>query len=93
MATPNQLIVLSEVIAKKTKVISDFLAAKGLEPPSFDAAGLAEYAISADGVEAYEARLDLIEASKELYALSHGPKDHIRNLCWDVRLRDYVAEN
>ncbi|OGM47231.1 O-methyltransferase [Aspergillus bombycis] len=84
MAAPNRLIVLSNLIAEKTKVISDFLASKGLEPPSFDVDGLADYAISADDKEAYEARLELIAASKELYALSHGPKDHIRNLCWDA---------
>ncbi|KAE8143092.1 hypothetical protein BDV38DRAFT_267671 [Aspergillus pseudotamarii] len=84
MASPNRLIVLSNVIAEKTKVISDFLASKGLEPPSFDVDGLADYAISPDDKEAYEARLELIAASKELYALAHGPKDHIRNICWDA---------
>ncbi|QMW48518.1 O-methyltransferase [Aspergillus flavus] len=84
MACPNRLTVLSNVIAEKTKVISDFLASKGVEPPSFDVDGQADYAISADDKEAYEARLELIAASKELYALSHGPKDHIRNLCWDA---------
>ncbi|GMF77471.1 unnamed protein product [Aspergillus oryzae] len=84
MASPNRLTVLSNVIAEKTKVISDFLASKGVEPPSFDVDGQADYAISADDKEAYEARLELIAASKELYALSHGPKDHIRNICWDA---------
>ncbi|KAE8329587.1 hypothetical protein BDV39DRAFT_213720 [Aspergillus sergii] len=84
MTSPNRLIALSNVIAEKTKVITDFLASKGLEPPSFDVDGLADYAISVDDKEAFEARLELIAASKELYALSHGPKDHIRNICWDA---------
>jgi hypothetical protein len=87
MASSNRLIALSNIISEKAKVISDFLASKGVEPPCFDVDGLAEYAISPIDVDAFEARLELIAATKELYALSHGPKDYIRNLCWDVGWR------
>ncbi|PGH15189.1 hypothetical protein AJ79_02554 [Helicocarpus griseus UAMH5409] len=37
MPSANRLILLSNIISEKTKVITDFLASKGLEPPSFDA--------------------------------------------------------
>lgn len=86
MAPTNQLINLSNVISEKTKVLTDYLASKGIEPPSFDVDGLAEYPISPEETVPFEARLELIAATKELYALAHGPKDHIRNLCWDVSL-------
>jgi hypothetical protein len=82
----NELIKLSNIIAKKTKVLSDYLESKGSGFPSFNIDGLAEYPISPEEVIPFEARLELIAASKELYALAHGPKDHIRNLCWDVSL-------
>lgn len=80
----NRLITLSNVIAEKTKVISDFLASKGIDPPSFDVNALPDYPIPPSETVPFEARLELIAASKELYALAHGPKDYIRNLCWDV---------
>lgn len=85
MASSSRLLVLSSVISEKTKVIY-FLTSKGVEPPSFDVNCLAEYAISPNDTDAFDACLELIAATKELYALSHGPKDHIRNICWDVSL-------
>ena len=85
MASSSRLLVLSSVISEKTKVIY-FLTSKGVEPPSFDVNCLAEYAISPNDTDAFDARLELIAATKELYALSHGPKDHIRNIFWDVSL-------
>jgi hypothetical protein len=84
MAPSNRLLQLADIISEKTRVITDFLASKGTEPPSFDVNRVAEYAISPNDTEAFEARLELIAATKELYALSHGPKDYVRNLCWDV---------
>jgi hypothetical protein len=86
MVPSSRLVHLSNIISEKTKVITDCLASKGVEPPSFDVNGLADYPISPNDTEAFEARLELIAATKELYALSHGPKDHIRNICWDVSL-------
>ncbi|KAI1171108.1 O-methyltransferase-domain-containing protein [Nemania sp. FL0916] len=84
MASSNRLIALSNVISQQTEKITKYLASKGFEPPSFDVDGLAEYPISPGDTEAFEARNELIAATKELYALAHGPKDHIRNLCWDA---------
>lgn len=84
MAPSNRLIELSNIISEKTRAITDYLASKGIEPPSFDVDGLPEYPISPDETIPFDAKLELIAASKELYALAHGPKDYIRNLCWDV---------
>jgi hypothetical protein len=84
MAASDRLATLSSVISEKTKIISEFLASKGIEAPSFDVDGLADYSISPNDTAAFDARLELIAATKELYALAHGPKDYIRNLCWDV---------
>ncbi|KAF4215284.1 hypothetical protein CNMCM8980_010362 [Aspergillus fumigatiaffinis] len=84
MAPSNRLLQLADIISEKTRVITDFLASQGAEPPSFDVNRVAEYAISPNDTEAFEARLELIAATKELYALSHGPKDYVRNLCWDA---------
>ncbi|KAL4915048.1 hypothetical protein BDW62DRAFT_219692 [Aspergillus aurantiobrunneus] len=84
MAPVNRLVQLSDIVSQKAKVITDFLASKGVEVPSFDVDGVAEYPITPNDTEAFDARLELIAASKELYALAHGPKDHIRNLCWDA---------
>jgi hypothetical protein len=86
----NELIELSNIITEKTKVLSDYLESKGSGLPSFNIDGLAEYPISPEETIPFEARLDLIAASKELYALAHGPKDHIRNLCWDVSLDEIL---
>lgn len=81
----NRLIQLSSIVAAKAKIVTDFLASKGVDVPSFDVNALADYPITPNDTEAFEARLELIAASKELYAVAHGPKDYIRNLCWDVR--------
>ncbi|KAL4934950.1 hypothetical protein BDV06DRAFT_229279 [Aspergillus oleicola] len=80
----NRLVQLSNSVSQNAKIITDFLASKGVDVPSFDINGVAEYPITPSDTEAFEARLELIAASKELYALSHGPKDYIRNLCWDA---------
>lgn len=80
----QRMATLSQEISEKTKIITDFLTANGLEAASFDVNGLAEFPISAENEEPFRARLDLIGLTKELYDITLGPKEGLRYLAWDV---------
>lgn len=86
MASPSveRLTALSQEIAAKTKIITDFLTAKGLDAASFDVNGLSEFPISVKDGEPYQARMDLIGLTKELHDIAVGPKETVRYLAWDV---------
>jgi hypothetical protein len=84
MASLNRLTALSTEIAGKTKIITDYLSSKGLEAASFDVNGLYEFPISSEDEEPFNARLELIAATRELHAIVLGPKEFLRSLAWDV---------
>jgi hypothetical protein len=75
---------LSNTITECSKIVTDYLTTKGLEAPSFDVNGLAEYPIPPSDEAPFKARLKLIEATKELHDPALGPKEGLRFLAWDV---------
>ncbi|KAH6604621.1 hypothetical protein Trco_006328 [Trichoderma cornu-damae] len=83
----QRMTALSRKISAKTKIITDHLTAKGLDAASFDVDGLAEFPISQEDGEPYEARLQLIALTKELHDIALGPKEGLRYLAWDIRRR------
>ncbi|KAF8850350.1 S-adenosyl-L-methionine-dependent methyltransferase [Acephala macrosclerotiorum] len=83
MSSLKRITALSHEISKNSKILTDYLAEKGLEAASFDTDGLAEWPISPDHEEPFKARLSLIAATKELHDLSLGPKEGLRYLAWD----------
>jgi len=85
-ATVERMTALSRDISEKTKIITDYLTAKGLDAASFDVNGLAEFPISPEDEGPYKARLDLIELTKELHDTAVGPKEGLRYLAWDVSI-------
>lgn len=84
-ASVERLTALSQEISQKTKIITDFLTAKGLDAASFDVNGLAEFPIKPSDEEPYMARLDLIALTKELHDVALGPSESVRYLAWEVR--------
>lgn len=84
MASIQRMTALAEVIAEKTKIVTDHLSSQGLDAASLDADGLAEFPISPEDDVPFKARLDLLGATKELYDISLGPKEGLRYLAWDV---------
>ena len=87
MASVNRMTVLSQDIAEKTTIITDYLTSKGLEAASFDVNGLAEFPIPPEDETPFKARQELAAAAKELYDISVGPKQSLRDLAWDVSMR------
>jgi hypothetical protein len=84
MASLDRMTALAKDISEKTAIITDFLASKGLEAASYDVDGLAEFPISPEDKVPFQARLDLAAATKELYDITVGPKQGLRDLAWDV---------
>lgn len=84
MSSLKRITALSDEISKNSKILTEYLASKGLEAASFDVDGLDEYPINPNDEEPFKARLDLIAATKELHDLSLGPKESLRYLAWDV---------
>lgn len=83
-ASVERMAAIAQDISKKTKIITDYLSANGLEAPSFDVDGLAEFRIPPSEEEPHKARLDLIGLTKELHDIAIGPKESLRYLAWDV---------
>jgi len=84
MASINRMTALAKEISDKTTIITEYLTSKGLEAASYDVDGLAEFPIPPDEEVPFKARLDLAAATKELYDVSVGPKQAVRDLAWDV---------
>ncbi|KAM7215889.1 S-adenosyl-L-methionine-dependent methyltransferase [Rhypophila decipiens] len=82
MASLERMRSLASEVAEKTRIITDYLASKGLEATSHDVDGLADFPIPPSDVEPYMARLDLISATRELYLLSLGPKKMLQETVW-----------
>lgn len=76
---------LAQTIHEKTKIVTQYLTSHDLEAPSWDVNGVQEFPIPEGEHEAYNARVDLLAATKQLYDLTLGPKQGIQWLSWDVR--------
>ncbi|KAK0640600.1 O-methyltransferase-domain-containing protein [Cercophora newfieldiana] len=83
MASINRMTTLAKEISENTAIITDYLTSKGLEAASFDVNGLAEFPIPREDEVPFKARLDLAAATKELYDISVGPQQALRDLAWD----------
>jgi hypothetical protein len=86
MASINRMTALAKEISEQTAIITDYLSSKGLEAASYDVNGLAEFPIPPEDEVPFKARLDLAAATKELYDISVGPKQALRDLAWDASL-------
>lgn len=82
-ASVERMTTLSQEIAAKTKIITDYLTANNLDAASFDVNGLAEFPIPIEEGETYKARLELIALTKELHDIALGPSESVRYLAWD----------
>lgn len=85
MASVKRMTALAEEVSEKTRIITDYLSARGLEAASFDVEGLAEFPIPPEDEIVYNARKELVGITKELYDIAQGPKEGLRTLAWDVR--------
>jgi N-acetylglucosamine-6-phosphate deacetylase len=84
MASIERMTALAKEISEKTAIVTDYLKAKGLDAPSFDVNGLDQLPIPPEDEVPFKARLALAAATKELYDISVGPKEGLRNLAWDA---------
>ncbi|KAK8056578.1 O-methyltransferase- family 2 [Apiospora rasikravindrae] len=73
---------LSALISDKTKLLTDFLASKGLDAPSFSLDELADLPVSSDDNKPFKARSELIKATRELHDIVLGPRESLRALAW-----------
>lgn len=87
----QKLTSLSTSIAKNTKILTDHLAAKGLEAPSFDIDGLIEFPVSSNEKIPWNAREELVRDTMELHDLVVGPKEGLRGLGWDVSVLLFLS--
>lgn len=85
-ASVERMASLAAQISEKTKIITDYLTAKGLEAASFDAGGLAEFPIPSQDEVPFKARLELVALTQELHDIALTPKEGLRYLAWDVSL-------
>lgn len=86
VSSSSRLTRLSTLISQRTAQITEYLKLKGLGEPSFDANGLAELPIAKEDAEVQKARVELIDATKELRDLVVGARETLRYLAWDVCL-------
>jgi len=86
MTSLERMRALADEIAEKTRIITDYLADKGLEAASFDVDGLDDFPIPPADFVPYMARLDLMSATRELYLISLGPKKMLQETVWGVSL-------
>lgn len=80
----TRLTELANVISENTKIITEYLESKNVSAPTFDVDGLTELPISPADKDAWAARSKVVAATKELQALTVGPKETLRYLAWDV---------
>ncbi|KAK0707917.1 S-adenosyl-L-methionine-dependent methyltransferase [Lasiosphaeris hirsuta] len=83
MASVQRMSALAREISEKTDIITEYLRSKGLDAASFDVNGLAEFPIPPEDEAPFKARLDLAGATKELFDISVGPKQGLRDLGWE----------
>lgn len=75
---------ISKAIEDNTKLLADRLRSRGLEAPSYQPNGLADFPLGdADG-EALRAREEIVALTQELHDLVLGPREALKNMAWDV---------
>lgn len=77
---------LSRGIADNTRVLTERLRSRGIEPPSFQTSGLADFPLLETDTEALRARDQVVALTQELHDLVLGPREGLKNLAWDVSL-------
>lgn len=82
---------LSTEISENTKIITSYLSANGLEATSFSIDGLYDLPLNPKDKEVQLARSKVIAATKDLLALTVGPKESLRNLGFSVRLSSHQS--
>ncbi|KAK8138919.1 S-adenosyl-L-methionine-dependent methyltransferase [Apiospora sp. TS-2023a] len=78
---------LSALITDTTKILTDFLAAKGIDAHSLSVDNLADFPVSPDDSKPFKARTELIEATRELHDIALGPRESLRALAWGLSLQ------
>jgi len=86
MASVERMTLLAQKISENTAIITEYLTSKGLEAASFNVNGLAEFPIPQEDQVPFKARLELAAATRELHDIAVGPKEHLRDLSWQVRV-------
>jgi len=75
-ASPSRIAELAATVAQHTKKIDDYLTARNLPQPSFEADGPANVGLLPN-IEA--SRIAVLQASQELNDLLQGPRDLLFN--------------
>ncbi|KAF7563540.1 hypothetical protein G7046_g599 [Stylonectria norvegica] len=75
---------LSKAIEENTRILTAGLLSKGLEAPSFDVGGLADFPLTEVDAETLKARNELIALTKELHDRVLGPREGLKTLAWDT---------
>ncbi|KAK7924323.1 hypothetical protein PG985_006377 [Apiospora marii] len=78
MASTTRIIELSQLIARETAKVDDFLSSRNLPTPSLDEDALQTIPIPEEFTDTTAARLAVIEACSELKDLMTGPKELLK---------------
>ncbi|KAK8081788.1 O-methyltransferase [Apiospora saccharicola] len=78
---------LSALITDTTKILTDFLAAKGIDAHSLSVDDLADFPVSPVDSKPFKARTEIIEATRELHDIALGPRESLRALAWGLSLQ------
>lgn len=86
VASIERMAQLSALILDTTEILTDFLAAKGIDAQSLRVEMIADFPVSPNDSKPFKARTDLIEATRELHDIALGPRERLRALAWGVSL-------
>lgn len=75
---------LSKAIEDNTEILTERLRSRGLEAPSFQPSGLADFPLADADAEALRARDEIVALTQELHDLVLGPREALKNMAWDV---------
>lgn len=76
---------LAHEIEDRTKVLTTYLNAKGLEAPSLAVGGVSDFPLAGADESVRRAREDLVSLTQELRDLALGPRASLKSLGWEVR--------
>lgn len=83
MAT-SRIVELTDIIAKNTKIVDDFLNAEGKPALSFAVDGPSDFPVPSSNTDIQHARRVVVNATQELHDLMVGPRESVRWMAWSV---------
>ncbi|OLN85733.1 Sterigmatocystin 8-O-methyltransferase [Colletotrichum chlorophyti] len=81
--SPSRMIELARIIASETDKLESYMTENNLPMPGLDPNGPSDFPNLPEDIE--KSRMEIINATRELEALAHGPKEDIRWKAWSYQ--------